>query len=469
MRADPTGPFPTLLLSTLSAYIDTNYSNRFIDHLLIHALMIILIEPRGVEYGGVDLGCGKSKKIDWGDRASVIGILDRKRLVVACHVREDIGFKYSAFSTILHYPTISTPTKSLTSQTLDPEEEKLFTGCIKFKPALIDYHCSRLSVFAQRVDEVQIYNILGPSLFTDRVQILSDEAVPQLYKFLPHESSKRIYGNKEYFVIVGVSTDRFYLQVKLFDAKTKKLIFKQYLIPNQRINFLYSVELFERMTLGFLASVGNESCCMFYDLGTRTLHPILRFNEPDMSKPLLHHTHLFVATDRLSMRHYMPSKDRKSLVELKRIPLTAIGPIAENAVFTYGKYTILVSWCAHTFDLLFSASSLNAPVHELLPSQRPLHRKTSRHEDRYQGISSSEDETPLQQMVCRVDNHGMTGYSTLMKTQIIVNQKELIVYVLIEERIWEIYVGGVVERWLGRVGRDRGWEDREEMDGMNEE
>lgn len=258
--------YTSKVIPALKSYIKVHYFKRGSSPKIILQVMNALVPGEPSSKQVVDLGNVGWRQLSNLSSINIVGCLSRKRLIITCGIRVDLGFKYSAFESILGYPKIL-----LEDERDHQEEDSGMFETKKFKPVSVYLMASRLSDQSQRKNEVNLFNNLALASIIGKTVLVHDTYIPPLISFKSHEAAKTICSNRFYFLVASVSSDSFFISLQVFRAHSKKLVFRRHIvIQDVGVSRIMSIEL-EDTTVHFLISYMSINHYFTYDLKKRKI------------------------------------------------------------------------------------------------------------------------------------------------------------------------------------------------------
>ena len=311
----------------LKAFVEQNYRSRDGNPELIHCAMKSVVEPPQHLVRTIFCPVETKKDFSFLENVQILGWLDSRKIILSGKIQECIGIKYSAFRSVMliSYIMAQTPAELLA----DPVPLYEYLGT-PFKPQNLSFSCSLRAMMAERTTDQDVYNVLLPSMMCDRLKsVLPSQMPTNLYGFSIGEMAKWVHVDREYTVIVSVSSDTFYLLIQIFSSKSKKLLFRHTHVVHGTFHSVVDMMFFNKTTLG-VVGYSKQYVFLTFCLQTRKASKLLSVEDSGQGiRTIFTPQGVYTIQDPYTCVHYEYGPNYSSLVKKGEIVLTATGQISE--------------------------------------------------------------------------------------------------------------------------------------------
>jgi hypothetical protein len=316
-----------MLMRFLSKFVQENYKSRDGNPDFIHSAMKAVVPAPEHTMSTIFLPNEAKKDFSGLENIQILGWLDSRRIILSGKIQECIGIKYSAFRSVMLISYITASSEAEWNAETVPLVEYLGKP---FKPQNLSFSCSLRAMLAERTTDQDVYNVLLPSMMTDRLKSVLPSQIPtSLYGFTIGEMAKWVHVDREYTVIVSVSSDTFYLLIQIFSSKSKKLLLRHTHVVHGTFHSVVDMMFFDRTTLG-LVGYSKQYVFLTFCLRKRRATKLLTVDDSGQGiRTIFTKQGVYTIQDPYRCIHYGYGPNYSSLVKKSEIILTATGQISE--------------------------------------------------------------------------------------------------------------------------------------------
>lgn len=310
---------------------------------LLHFAMLLLapdkIASKKIRVPGEVLSMAES------DCISMIGVLNKRRIIVAGKNREELGMKYSGFGSHLRFPLINRST----SKEMDLEFGQVAVG--KFKPVKLTVSLSRIDMMTRRSSDQIIYKTMLSSAFSNYLQY--QDKLPACYDLKPDQKLAYFKSLGNIYALVTLSTDSFYLYLKIFHKCTKKLLSRVLILTSKMtggVSSIIDVQKAKKNWISLLCLSNARYQVIFVDV-LRRKYVAVELPDYGIFSPVLVGDSVFLMEDFLTVSLYKATNNFQSLQIVAQQTISAVGPVADLVAFDFEGMKVIC--LLNLFDKIF--------------------------------------------------------------------------------------------------------------------
>lgn len=413
-----------ILIAFLRKFVEQNYKSRDGNPEFIHCAMKAVVPPPEHSFGTVFCPMETKKDFSCLENVQILGWLDSRKILLSGKIQEVIGIKYSAFRSVLLISHIA----SSSPEELYADPLPLYEYLGKpFKPQTLSFSCSLRAMQAERTTDQDVYNVLLPSMMSDRLKsVLPSQMPTKLYGFTVGEMAKWVHVDPEYTVIVSVSSDTFYLLIQIFSSKSKKLLFRHTHVVHGSFHSVVDMMFFDKTTLG-LVGYSKQYVFLTFCLKTRRATKLLSVDDSGQGiRTIFTSQGVYTIQDPYRCVHYGYGPKYSSLVKKGEIILTATGQISEIT-----KLELQPPQHERFVDVVTNnPSRADGPITEIKRIRKPADLILVFMNHFAREILFVHGSTYKQKLVKLVFEFSIPQYTWMVQTQVVVNSQANSIYIV---------------------------------------
>lgn len=415
-------PHAQALVTFLKKFVEQNYKSRDGNPEFIHCAMKAVVPPPQHGFGTVFCAMETKKDFNCLENVHILGWLDSRKILLSGKIQEVIGIKYSAFRSVLLISHIASWTPEEIYADPAPLHQYLGTA---FKPQTLSFSCSLRAMMAERTTDQDVYNVLLPSMMTDRLKsVLPSQMPTTLYGFTVGEMAKWVHVDPEYTVIVSVSSDTFYLLIQIFSSKSKKLLFRHTHVVHGTFHSVVDMMFFDKTTLG-LVGYSKQYVFLTFCLKKRRASKLLSVDDSGQGiRTIFTSQGVYTIQDPYRCVHYGYGPNYSSLVKKGEIVITATGQISEITkleLLPHERFIdVIVNNPPNSDEPLTEIKRIRKPADLILVFMNHFARE----------ILFVHGSTYKQKLVKLVFEFSIPQYTWMVQTQVVVNSQANSIYIV---------------------------------------
>ena len=329
------------LTKLLRDYVNKNYFMNATNPRILQ-LVLMLLNPESSRSNLVSIE-GRQSIVEDSDSITMIGTLNRVRPIIAGQSRQELGMKYSGFGSHLRFPFLG----SVSSEAMENELEDDYNfgqkAVGKFKPEHLDLTVSRNQIHTTRSSDLIIYKTITASFMAGIMQYQSE--LPAAYEFGINTRSIRMAMLRSVTVFVMLSTDKYYMIVKVWSNRTKKMLFRHTILAQKSdggISGIVSIQRQSKASISLLCIADSHDYRLLtIDMRTRRVECLTLADRQTFS-PVVVGMAVYGFDDFEKICVYRVDRNGAAVERVREVALSGIGPVCDLIGIQYKGKDLLV-------------------------------------------------------------------------------------------------------------------------------